>query len=214
MSLSRVGNDGTWPSDTGPIHGVVVGADSKALVWTKEPEFTDLGYDAPTDWASFMALADTMVADGRTPFCLELESGGADGWPATDWVEMVVLRTGGPDFYDAWIAPRGAVRRSGRRRRHPHRRRDGAPAGIPRRQPRRDAALRDFGGRAAAPSPSSQGRCLMTPFPSFLPGVIGPDADLPVGTFPFPTFGPATTTPSSGAAAFAVAVTDRPEVRR
>ena len=50
-----------------------------------------------------MALADTIVADGRTPFCLGHRVGRpADGWPATDWVEMVVLRTAGPDFYDAW----------------------------------------------------------------------------------------------------------------
>ena len=44
-----------------------------------------------------------MVADGQTPFCLGIESGGADGWPATDWVETIVLRTAGPEFYDQWI---------------------------------------------------------------------------------------------------------------
>ena len=50
-----------------------------------------------------MALAEQIVADGHTPFCLGLESGLANGWPATDWVEMVVLRTGGPELYDAWV---------------------------------------------------------------------------------------------------------------
>ena len=35
---------------------------SKSLVWTKEPEFTDLGYTAPSDWASFMQFG---AADGR-----------------------------------------------------------------------------------------------------------------------------------------------------
>ncbi len=69
----------------------------------RNPSSPSFGYPAPTDWASFMALADAIVADGRTPFCLGLESGGfSDGWPATDWVEMVVLRTAGPEFYDAW----------------------------------------------------------------------------------------------------------------
>ena len=48
-------------------------------------------------------LAEQMVADGQTPFCLGIESGGASGWPATDWVEQVVLRTAGADFYDDWI---------------------------------------------------------------------------------------------------------------
>ena len=103
VSLSRIGDDGEWPSDTGAIHGVVVNLNSKSLVWTNEPEFTDLGYEAPSDWASFMSLANEMVADGQTPFCLGIESGDADGWPATDWVETIVLRTAGPDFYDQWI---------------------------------------------------------------------------------------------------------------
>ncbi|MGH9271145.1 MAG: hypothetical protein ACRDZ2_07715, partial [Ilumatobacteraceae bacterium] len=102
VSSSRIGSDGTWPSDTGPIHGVPVNVASKAVLWTND-EFTGFGYPAPTDWASFIALADAIVADGRTPFCLGIESGGPfSGWPATDWVEMVVLRTAGPDFYDAW----------------------------------------------------------------------------------------------------------------
>ena len=55
VSLSRIGDDGAWPSDTGAIHGVFVNLNFKSLVWTNEPEFTDLGYEAPSDWASFMS---------------------------------------------------------------------------------------------------------------------------------------------------------------
>jgi alpha-glucoside transport system substrate-binding protein len=31
-----------------------------------------------------------------------LESAGADGWPATDWIENLLLGEAGPDAYDAW----------------------------------------------------------------------------------------------------------------
>ena len=31
-----------------------------------------------------------------------LESGDADGWPATDWIENLVLADAGPEAYDAW----------------------------------------------------------------------------------------------------------------
>lgn len=49
-----------------------------------------------------------MVADGRSPWCIGLESGGSNnGWPATDWVEALVLRVGGVDLYDHWAA--GAI---------------------------------------------------------------------------------------------------------
>jgi alpha-glucoside transport system substrate-binding protein len=42
------------------------------------------------------------VADGGTPWCIGLGSGGATGWPATDWVEDMMLRTQTPETYDKW----------------------------------------------------------------------------------------------------------------
>ena len=39
------------------------------------------------------ALSDQIVKDGGTPWCIGLESGDATGWPATDWVEDIMLRT-------------------------------------------------------------------------------------------------------------------------
>ena len=37
-------------------------------------------------------------------WCVALESGADSGWPGTDWIEDLVLRTAGPDVYDAWVA--------------------------------------------------------------------------------------------------------------
>jgi alpha-glucoside transport system substrate-binding protein len=48
-----------------------------------------------------------MIADGFTPWCLGMESFGATGWVGTDWVEDIILRFSGPEFYDQWTA--GAV---------------------------------------------------------------------------------------------------------
>ncbi len=39
------------------------------------------------------ALTEKIVKDGGTPWCIGLGSGGATGWPATDWVEDLMLRT-------------------------------------------------------------------------------------------------------------------------
>ena len=50
------------------------------------------------------ALSDQIVADGETPWCIGLGSGGATGWPATDWVEDMMLRTQSPAMYDKWIS--------------------------------------------------------------------------------------------------------------
>jgi alpha-glucoside transport system substrate-binding protein len=50
-----------------------------------------------------VALSDQIVADGGTPWCIGLGSGDASGWPATDWVEDIMLRTQSPETYDAWV---------------------------------------------------------------------------------------------------------------
>ena len=49
------------------------------------------------------ALTEKIVADGGTPWCIGLGSGGATGWPATDWVEDIMLRTQPPEIYDKWV---------------------------------------------------------------------------------------------------------------
>ena len=48
------------------------------------------------------ALTEQIVAEGETPWCIGLGSGAATGWPATDWVEDLMLRTQPADVYDAW----------------------------------------------------------------------------------------------------------------
>jgi DNA-binding SARP family transcriptional activator/ABC-type glycerol-3-phosphate transport system substrate-binding protein len=82
--------------------GVPIGFDLKGLVWYPVPEFEEAGYAIPETWEELLALSRQMVADGRTPWCLGLESGLGDGFVATDWVEAFVLRLGGVDLYDRW----------------------------------------------------------------------------------------------------------------
>lgn len=45
-----------------------------------------------------------MVANGDKPWAIGLESGAASGWPGTDWIEDIMLRTAGPEVYDQWVA--------------------------------------------------------------------------------------------------------------
>ena len=51
-----------------------------------------------------IALADQIVSEGMNPFCFGMESEGASGWLATDWMEDIMLRTGeGTVTYDKWV---------------------------------------------------------------------------------------------------------------
>ena len=78
--------------------------DVKSLVWYVPENFEDAGYEVPTTMEELKALTEQIVADGGTPWCIGLGSGGATGWPATDWVEDLMLRTQTPEVYDEWVA--------------------------------------------------------------------------------------------------------------
>ncbi|WP_295807280.1 ABC transporter substrate-binding protein [uncultured Nitratireductor sp.] len=78
-------------------------ADVKSLVWYVPENFEDAGYEVPQSMEELKALSDQIVADGETPWCIGLGSGGATGWPATDWVEDLMLRTQTPEVYDQWV---------------------------------------------------------------------------------------------------------------
>jgi alpha-glucoside transport system substrate-binding protein len=78
-------------------------ADLKSLVWYSPDNFADAGYEVPKTMEELKALTEKMAADGTKPWCIGLGSGGATGWPATDWVEDMMLRTQSPDVYDKWV---------------------------------------------------------------------------------------------------------------
>lgn len=85
------------------VYGIWYRSAVKSLVWYNPKRFAEAGYETPETWDELIALSDQIVADGENPWCLGLESGNASGWPGTDWVEDVVLRTAGPDFYSKWV---------------------------------------------------------------------------------------------------------------
>jgi alpha-glucoside transport system substrate-binding protein len=77
--------------------------DVKSLVWYSPDNFADAGYAVPESMEDLKALTDQIIADGGTPWCIGLGSGGATGWPATDWVEDMMLRTQPASVYDQWV---------------------------------------------------------------------------------------------------------------
>ncbi|WP_319410571.1 ABC transporter substrate-binding protein [uncultured Cohaesibacter sp.] len=96
---------GTYKSKDGEptFYGFPYKADLKSLVWYVPENFEDAGYEVPETMEDLKALTEQIVADGGTPWCIGLGSGAATGWPATDWVEDMMLRTASPDTYDKWV---------------------------------------------------------------------------------------------------------------
>lgn len=108
--------DAGWTQDWknyGTIDGVFYAAplmaSVKSFVWYSPSAFEEAGYEVPTTLDEMMALTEQIAADtadlgdGTKPWCAGIESGGATGWPATDWVEDFVLRMAGPEVYDQWV---------------------------------------------------------------------------------------------------------------
>ena len=77
--------------------------DLKSIVWYVPEAFEEAGYEVPETMEDLKALTDQIVEDGGTPWCIGLGSGAATGWPATDWVEDMMLRLNPPEVYDQWV---------------------------------------------------------------------------------------------------------------
>ncbi len=87
----------------GKHYGLPTNTNLKSLVWYPQPAFEDAGYEIPETWDDLLALSDQIVADGGTPWCVGTGSDAATGWPATDWMEDIMLRTAGSELYDQWV---------------------------------------------------------------------------------------------------------------
>jgi alpha-glucoside transport system substrate-binding protein len=86
------------------IWGLPYKADSKSVIWYPIKAFQAKGYQVPTTWDELIALSDKIVADGSHPWCASAGGpGAATGWQVTDFVEEVILKTKGIDYYNNWI---------------------------------------------------------------------------------------------------------------
>ena len=88
----------------GEHYGIPTNINLKSMVWYPKDDFDAAGYEVPETFDDLIALSDQIVADGGTPWCVGFEAEGATGWPATDWMEDIMLRTAGPETYDQWVA--------------------------------------------------------------------------------------------------------------
>jgi alpha-glucoside transport system substrate-binding protein len=88
----------------GEHYGLPTNINLKSMVWYPKDDFDAAGYTVPETWDELMALSDQIVEDGSAPWCVGFQSEGSTGWPATDWMEDIMLRTAGPDVYDQWVA--------------------------------------------------------------------------------------------------------------
>jgi len=86
----------------GKLYGIFYRANTKSIVWYPIAAFEEKGYAVPQTWDELTALSDKIVADGSSPWCVSIEHSSSTGWVATDWLEDIILRMHGAEFYDKW----------------------------------------------------------------------------------------------------------------
>jgi alpha-glucoside transport system substrate-binding protein len=93
--------------ETGQVDGtqfaVPMSINVKSIVFYPKQPFEAAGYTVPTTYDELVALSDEIQATGTTPWCFGIESEAATGWPATDWVENLMVINNGADVYNQWV---------------------------------------------------------------------------------------------------------------
>ena len=94
--------------ETGQVDGtqyaVPMSINVKSIVFYPKQAAEAAGLTTPpATFDELVALTEGIAATGTTPWCFGIESEAATGWPATDWVENLILIQQGADFYNEWV---------------------------------------------------------------------------------------------------------------
>jgi len=87
----------------GKTYGVFIKAALKGLIYYNTASH-DYSEAPPATWDDLISQGEANQGDADELWCVGLSSGDASGWPATDWIENILLRQSGPDVYNDWWA--------------------------------------------------------------------------------------------------------------
>jgi alpha-glucoside transport system substrate-binding protein len=90
----------------GELYGFFMKADTKGTVWYNPKLFAANGWEpltAISTFADLTALSQQIADSGLAPWSVGVESGGASGWPGTDWIQQILLNQQGGAVYDGVI---------------------------------------------------------------------------------------------------------------
>lgn len=114
LDLTNVVNESQMKSQYAPdwmtlgtvnskLVGIFVKADLKSLIWYDPKNFSKVGGSAfPATWQDLMSLDDKITGGGSAPWCMGVESAATSGWPGTDWLSDIMMRSAGPSAYQQW----------------------------------------------------------------------------------------------------------------
>jgi alpha-glucoside transport system substrate-binding protein len=71
--------------------GMPVKMNLKSLIWYSPAAFQAGSYQVPATWDELNTLVEKMKTDGKVPWSMGFESGGASGWAGSDFIQDLML---------------------------------------------------------------------------------------------------------------------------
>jgi hypothetical protein len=96
---------GAQDQAAGPV-GVPLAATASSLLWYPAEAFAGAGYEPPETMEELDELVASLIADGRTPWCLGLLGGEHDGASGADLIEDLVLDRSTSPYFESWASGR------------------------------------------------------------------------------------------------------------
>jgi alpha-glucoside transport system substrate-binding protein len=91
-------------SEDGTQYAVLISSNVKSIVYFPQAAVQATGLaQPPATLDGLQRLTDEVAGTGTTPWCFGIGAESATGWPATDWVENLMLINYGGDVYDQWV---------------------------------------------------------------------------------------------------------------
>ncbi len=87
----------------GELYGIFCRAANQSIVWYDPSEFQRRNWLVPATWNEMMRLADRIANAGLTPWSIGLRGPAGSVTPGVEWIENIILRSGGPETYDRWL---------------------------------------------------------------------------------------------------------------
>ena len=87
-------------SSGGKLYGVPAKAASKSVIWYKPDSFKKYHFKIPKTWAQLLAITKAYKAKGLVPWAVGAGPSQSQ-WTLTDWFENIYARTAGPAKYQA-----------------------------------------------------------------------------------------------------------------
>jgi alpha-glucoside transport system substrate-binding protein len=87
-------------SSGGKLYGVPAKANSKSVIWYKPDSFKKYHFKIPKTWAQLLGITKAYKAKGLVPWAVGAGPNQSQ-WTLTDWFENIYARTAGPAKYQA-----------------------------------------------------------------------------------------------------------------